>query len=184
MNILESFNSYYTKRFNVGGPNTSSQSGILKEGDPAPIDIELKNSAGNLVTLRDYITKKYLVVYFYPKDDTYGCTVEACGVRDLYKSIQELNAEIVGISKDNAKSHMKFITKNSLNFRLLSDESHQVMEAFGVWVSKKYFSSILKVTQRSTFIIDNNGIVVKAWPEVVPVEGHAEEILEYLKTLN
>lgn len=184
MNILETFSSFYTKNFSVNTINSTKGTQILKEGDHAPMDIELKNPSGEVVTLKDYNTKKYLVVYFYPKDGTYSCTVEACEVRDLYKSIRELDVEIVGVSKDNPKSHMKFITKHSLNFRLLSDENHRLIEAFGIWVDRKYFSSILKSTQRSTFIVNKEGIIVKAWQEVVPAEGHAAEILEYLKTLN
>jgi len=137
MNIIDSFNYQFTKYFgDKYFKGVDNQSKILRIGDKAPLDIQIKNPAGNIVRLNDFLNKKYLVVYFYPKDSSYNCTTEACEIRDVYSKIKNLNADIVGISKDNTKSHLKFITKNSLNFRLLSDEDHTIMDAFGVWIQK------------------------------------------------
>lgn len=144
---------------------------------PAP-DFSLADADGNVHSLADY-KGKWLVLYFYPKDDTPGCTVEACSLRDARDDIAELGAEIVGISRDDAASHEKFKAKHTLNFTLLSDPDKTVMDAYGVW-GKKMFGK--EGVLRKTFIIDPNGTVVKAYGRVTPL-GHGEQIVAELKRL-
>ena len=122
---------------------------------------------------------RWLVLYFYPKDDTPGCTTEACSLRDVRDDITDLGAEVIGISRDNASSHDKFKTKYNLNFMLLSDPDHKTMDAYGAW-DKKAFG--LVGVLRKTFIINPNGQVIKAYEHVTPA-GHGEQIVADLKTL-
>lgn len=142
---------------------------------PAP-DFQLKNQDGQDVSLQDF-AGKWLVVYFYPKDDTPGCTVEACSMRDARDDLKRLNAHVIGISKDDATSHEKFKTKYSLNFDLLSDLDGKVIEAYGAW-GKKMFGK--EGIQRKTFIIDPAGNVVKVYGRVTPL-GHGEQVVEQIK---
>jgi peroxiredoxin Q/BCP len=155
---------------------------MLQVNDLAPIDIPLTNLEGNKTTLKEFLNKKYLVVYFYPKDDTPGCTTEACELRDYNQDIEKLGARIIGISKDSPKSHNKFKSKYNLNFELLSDESHNLQEAFGIWQQKKFMGKTYMGTVRSTFILDNTGKIIKVWEEVKP-QGHAKEVYEFLSTI-
>lgn len=120
---------------------------------------------------------KWVVLYFYPKDDTPGCTVEACSLRDARDDIAELGAEIIGISKDDASSHEKFKAKHSLNFTLLSDKDGKVLEAYGAW-GKKMFGQ--EGILRRTFIINPEGIVVKVYGRVTPL-GHGDQIIAEIK---
>lgn len=156
---------------------------MLQVNDLAPIDIQLTDLEGNKTTLKEFLNKKYLVVYFYPKDDTPGCTTEACELRDYNQDIEQLGARIIGISKDSAKSHNKFKSKYNLNFELLSDESHNLQEAFGVWQQKKFMGRTYMGTVRSTFILDNTGKIIKVWEQVKP-EGHAKEVYEFLSAIS
>lgn len=156
---------------------------MLQVNDLAPIDIQLTDLEGNKTTLKEFLNKKYLVVYFYPKDDTPGCTTEACELRDYNQDIEKLGARIIGISKDSAKSHNKFKSKYNLNFELLSDESHNLQEAFGVWQQKKFMGRTYMGTVRSTFILDNTGKIIKVWEQVKP-EGHAKEVYEFLSAIS
>jgi len=156
---------------------------MLQVNDLAPIDIQLTDLEGNKTTLKEFLNKKYLVVYFYPKDDTPGCTTEACELRDYNQDIEKLGARIIGISKDSAKSHNKFKSKYNLNFELLSDESHNLQEAFGVWQQKKFMGKTYMGTVRSTFILDNTGKIIKVWEEVKP-QGHAKEVYEFLSAIS
>lgn len=145
---------------------------------PAP-DFSLPDETGKLHSLKDY-AGKWLVVYFYPKDDTPGCTIEACSFRDGRDDIAEqTGAQIVGISKDDADSHKKFISKHRLTFPLLSDENGDVIKAYGAW-GKKMFG--VEGILRKTFLIDPNGQVRKVYGRVTPV-GHADKVLEDLKSL-
>lgn len=155
---------------------------MLQVNDLAPIDIPLTNLEGNKTTLKEFLNKKYLVVYFYPKDDTPGCTTEACELRDYNQDIEKLGARIIGISKDSPKSHNKFKSKYNLNFELLSDESHNLQEAFGIWQQKKFMGKTYMGTVRSTFILDNTGKIIKVWEQVKP-QGHAKEVYEFLSTI-
>lgn len=141
-------------------------------------NFSLKDEMGNLHSLSDY-TGKWLILYFYPQDDTPGCTIEACGFRDARDDIAKLGAEIVGISQDDAPSHEKFKAKHSLNFTLVSDPSREVMHAYGAW-GKKMFGR--EGVLRKTFIINPDGVVVKVYGRVTPL-GHGEQIIAELKQL-
>jgi peroxiredoxin Q/BCP len=141
-------------------------------------DFSLTNQDGEVVSLRDF-AGKWLVLYFYPKDDTPGCTVEACSLRDARDELTELGAEVVGISKDDAASHEKFKTKFNLHFNLLSDSEGRVIEAYGAW-GKKMFGK--EGILRKTFIINPNSKVMKVYGRVTPV-GHGEEVVKELKLL-
>lgn len=141
-------------------------------------DFLLKDSDGKLHSLKDY-AGKWLVLYFYPKDDTPGCTVEACSLRDARDDIADLGAEVIGISMDDATSHEKFKAKHSLNFTLLSDPDRTTIDAYGAW-GKKMFGK--EGILRRTFIIDPKGTVVKVYGRVTPL-GHGEQIVQELKRL-
>ena len=144
---------------------------------PAP-QFTLPDEEGNLRMLGEY-AGKWVVLYFYPKDDTPGCTVEACSLRDARDDIAELGAEVIGISKDDASSHEKFKAKHSLNFTLLSDKDGKVIESYGAW-GKKMFGQ--EGILRRTFIINPEGTIVKVYGRVTPL-GHGEQVIEDLKKL-
>jgi len=150
---------------------------MLKEGDKAP-DFALSDEAGNTVSLKNFAGKK-VVVYFYPKDDTPGCTKEACGFRDNYDAILGKGAVVIGISPDDETSHEKFKSKFDLPFYLLADPEKQVIQAFGAWGEKKMYGKSYEGVLRSTFVIGEDRTVIKAWPKVKPDE-HAEEVLGVL----
>jgi len=150
----------------------------LEVGQMAP-DFELPASNGEKVKLSDFRGKN-VVLYFYPKDMTPGCTTEACDFRDHYESFAGLNAVILGVSPDPVDRHKKFIEKHDLPFLLLADEDHQVAEAYEVWKPKKMFGKEYMGIERSTFLIDGKGELVKAWRKV-KVKGHVEEALRYIK---
>jgi len=150
-----------------------------KAGDQAP-GFTLPSTSGGNVTLQDFAGKKRVVLYFYPKDDTSGCTKEACSFRDSLPKISAANTAVFGVSADSIESHQKFIDKYQLNFPLLSDPDHKVAEAYGAWgekslYGKKYFGII-----RKTFIIGRDGRLEHVFNKVSP-EGHGEEILALLK---
>ena len=149
------------------------------EGMHAP-DFTLKNENGNDVSLHDFAGKQYVLLYFYPKDATPGCTTEACDFRDAYESFSDLNAVILGVSPDGEKAHTKFIEKHGLPFSLLIDENHAVSEAYGVWKLKKMYGKEFMGIERSSFLIDPTGTVIKEWRKVT-VKGHVEETLETLR---
>ena len=144
---------------------------------PAP-DFSLADHEGNLHALADY-QGQWLVLYFYPKDDTPGCTVEACSMRDARDTLAELGAQIIGISKDEPSSHEKFKAKFSLNFTLLSDPEGDVIEAYDSWGPKMFGKLGI---QRKTFIIDPAGQVVKVYGRVTP-QGHGDQVIADLKQL-
>ena len=151
---------------------------MLKEGDQAP-NFTLKNEQDQDITLGDFKGKK-TVLYFYPKDNTPGCTKEACSFRDVYDDILEAKAVVIGISTDNANSHQKFKDKHNLPFYLLSDLDHSVIESYGAWQKKSMFGKTYMGIARTTFIIDEKGIIIKTFPKVKPDE-HGEEVLKILK---
>ena len=151
----------------------------LKEGDIAPA-FSLPASNGENVSLNDYKGKK-VVIYFYPKDDTPGCTIEACNFRDDYSEITEAGAVILGVSKDDIKSHNKFINKFDLPFLLLSDESTEMISAYGAWVKKKMYGKEYYGVFRKTYLIDEEGKIQRIWPKV-DVKTHSKEIIELIKT--
>lgn len=141
-------------------------------------DFSLADEAGKVHNLKDY-AGSWLVLYFYPKDDTPGCTVEACSLRDSRDDITALGAQVVGVSKDGASSHEKFKAKHTLNFTLLSDPEAKTINDYGAW-GKKMFG--VEGILRKTFIIDSNGKVQKVFGKVNPI-GHGEAVLEVLKKL-
>lgn len=149
----------------------------LKEGDKAPA-FEGKDQNGNLVRLSDFAGKK-LIVYFYPKDDTPGCTAEACSLRDSYAELTAKGFAVVGVSTDSEKSHQKFIEKYNLPFTLISDPDRKVIEAFGVWGKKKFMGKEYDGIHRETFVIDENGIIQKVITKV-DTKNHATQILKEL----
>lgn len=144
-------------------------------------DASLTSSSGERVKLSDY-RGRYVVLYFYPKDNTPTCTTEACDFRDAYHSFQELNAVIVGVSVNNLKEHRKFIEKYDLPFELLVDEEHRLSEQFGVWQLKKMYGKEYMGIVRSTFVLDPEGILIKEWRKVT-VKGHVQEALDYIRSL-
>ena len=146
----------------------------LKEGDKAP-DFSLPASDGSTVSLKDLAGKK-VVLYFYPKDNTTGCIKEACSFRDNDAALQQAGAVVLGVSKDSIKSHVGFAAKYNLPFKLLSDEDAQVATAYGAWGEKKLYGRAFMGTIRSTFLIDEQGNIAKAWPKV-KAEGHGDEVL-------
>ncbi|SDY34802.1 peroxiredoxin Q/BCP [Evansella caseinilytica] len=144
-------------------------------------DVTLKGNGGKEVSLSAY-RGKYVVLYFYPKDMTPGCTTEACDFRDHHTSFQDLNAVILGVSPDPVDRHEKFIAKYDLPFELLADEDQRLAEMFGVWTLKKNFGKEYMGIERSTFILDPAGMLIKEWRKV-KVKGHVEEALEYLSDI-
>ena len=150
---------------------------MLKEGDKAPA-FTLTDENGAKVSLSDFKGKK-VVVYFYPKDDTPGCTKEACSFRDSYDDILAKGAVVIGISQDNEASHGKFKNKYDLPFYLLSDPDREAITAFGAWGEKQMYGKSYEGILRSTFVIGEDGTVLKAWPKVKP-EEHAAEVLSAL----
>jgi peroxiredoxin Q/BCP len=151
---------------------------LPKEGAKAP-GFKLFSPDGKIVSLGDFSRKQRVVLYFYPKDDTPGCTVEACAFRDNIKKIEKKDAVVLGVSPDGADSHNKFIQKFKLPFILLSDTERKVCEAYGVWVEKSMYGKKYMGVARTTFIIGNDGKIEKIYEKVKP-EDHAEEILEFL----
>ena len=147
----------------------------LKEGDSAP-DFKGIDQDGNSIALTNYQGKK-LILYFYPKDDTPGCTAEACNLRDNYEPLKAQGYELVGVSPDSPKKHQKFIEKYSLPFPLIADTEKEVANAFGVWGLKKFMGREYEGVHRVTFVIDEAGKIAKVFTKV-DTKAHAEQILE------
>jgi peroxiredoxin Q/BCP len=152
---------------------------LPKVGDPAPL-FELPNEDGDLVRLTDY-QGATLILYFYPKDDTPGCTKEACALRDDYSAYQETGVAILGVSADSPASHRKFKDKYDLPFSLLADEDHEVCEAYGVWDKKKFRGREYMGIKRTTFIIDAEGNISHVFKNVKPA-SHSQELIEALSS--
>jgi thioredoxin-dependent peroxiredoxin len=150
---------------------------MVEEGKPAP-DFELTSDSGQKVKLSDFRGRP-IVLYFYPKDDTPGCTKQACGIRDDYRSFEERGAVVLGVSPDEESSHVKFKEKYGLPFTLLADPSHAVSEEYGVWVEKAFAGKKYMGVERSTFLIDSRGDVAKVMRRVKP-DTHAAEVLAAL----
>ena len=153
---------------------------LLSVGDKAPA-FSTKDQDGKTVKLSDFKGQK-VVLYFYPKDDTPGCTKEACSFRDLSAEFAEKGAVILGVSPDDTKSHVKFRDKHQLNFPLLADTEHKVAEKYGAWREKNMYGKKSMGIQRSTFLIDADGVVRKVWKKV-SVDGHDQAVLEALAEL-
>lgn len=150
----------------------------IQIGESAP-DIELKNENGEKMKLSD-LKGKYVVLYFYPKDMTPGCTTQACDFRDRHESFSELEAVIVGVSPDDQGKHQKFKEKHDLPFSLLVDDEHKLAGAFGVWKLKKNFGKEYMGIERSTFLLDKEGKLLKEWRKV-KVKDHVAEALQELR---
>ena len=150
---------------------------MIKEGMKAP-EFTLPDKDGNQVSLADFLGKK-VVVYFYPRDNTSGCTKQACAFAGAYKEFEELGAVVIGISKDSVKSHQNFASKYELPFILLSDPELKAIQAYDVWQEKKMYGKVSMGVVRSSFIIDEKGMVEKVMEKVKP-DTNAAEILEYL----
>ena len=153
----------------------------LEEGKPAPA-FSLPSSEGREVSLADFKNKKKVILYFYPKDDTPGCTKQACDFRDLIKKIEKEDAVVLGVSKDGLNSHSAFIKKYQLPFTLLSDETKEVLKQYGVWKEKSLYGKKFMGVERTTVVIDRKGTVRRIFPKV-KVDGHAQEVLETLAAL-
>ena len=149
----------------------------LEVGDKAP-DFRTVDQDGKPVALSDFRGKK-LVLYFYPKDDTPGCTKEACAFRDDFSAFRKRNVEVLGVSTDTEKSHKKFAEKFQLPFRLLVDEEKKIVKDYGVWDKKSLYGRLFFGTHRVTYLIDEKGKIAAVWPKVRPAE-HSREILEAL----
>ena len=150
---------------------------MVEEGKPAP-DFELTSDKGERVKLSDFRGKP-VVLYFYPKDDTPGCTTQACGIRDNYSAFEDRGAVVLGVSPDDEASHVKFRDKYDLPFTLLADPEHTVSEDYEVWVEKKNYGKTYMGVERSTFLIDSEGNVAKVMRRVKP-DTHADDVLAAL----
>lgn len=151
---------------------------MLTAGIKAP-DFSLSDQHGNTVSLADYAGKK-IVLYFYPRDNTPGCSRQACAFAGAYEDFKTMNVAVIGVSKDSVASHVKFAEKYSLPFTLLSDPELQAIQAYDVWQEKKNYGKVSMGVVRSTYIIDENGVIEKVMPKVKP-DTNAAEILEYLR---
>jgi peroxiredoxin Q/BCP len=147
----------------------------LKPGDKAPA-LHGVDQDGNNVSLKDYAGRK-LVLYFYPKDDTPGCTAEACSLRDDHEALRKAGYDVLGVSPDNPAKHRKFVDKYALPFRLLADTDHKVAEAYGAWGRKKFMGREYDGILRSTFLIDEKGIIERIITDV-RTKDHARQVLE------
>lgn len=150
---------------------------MVAVGDKAP-DFKLQADDGRALSLKDFRGKK-VVLYFYPKDDTSGCTAEACSFRDNLARVTSKGAVVLGVSRDDHASHEKFRDKYHLNFPLLSDDEGKITEAYGVWKKKTLYGKTFMGIERTTFLIGEDGKVAKVWPKV-KVEGHTDEVLASL----
>lgn len=151
---------------------------MLEPNTKAP-DFTLPNQNGEMVSLSDFLGKK-VILYFYPKDNTSGCTRQACAFAAANAELEEAGAVVIGISKDSVASHQKFVQKQNLPFILLSDPELQAIEAYGVWQEKKLYGKVSMGVVRTTYLIDEQGMIEKVMPKVKP-DTNAAEILEYLK---
>ena len=151
---------------------------MLEPNTKAP-DFTLPNQNGEMVSLSDFLGKK-VILYFYPKDNTPGCTRQACAFAAANAELEEAGVVVIGISKDSVASHQKFVQKQNLPFILLSDPELQAIEAYGVWQEKKLYGKVSMGVVRTTYLIDEQGMIEKVIPKVKP-DTNAAEILEYLK---
>jgi len=152
---------------------------MLKVNEKIPTEVKLFNEKGEETTLGNYIGQS-LIIYFYPKDNTTGCTFEASQFKESKHIFLEKGIKILGVSKDSVKSHQAFKEKLSLNFELLSDPDHELQDGFGVWQEKRMMGKSYMGTVRSTFLVDPKGIIRKVWSRVSP-KNHVQEVLDYIK---
>ena len=154
---------------------------MLAVGDKAPL-FTLQNQHDEPVSLTDFKDNKFVVVYFYPKASTPGCTVQACGLRDIHAELAQLNVAVLGLSPDSPKRLANFTDKQQLNFTLLADEDHAVAEQFGVWQLKKFMGKEFMGVLRTTFVIDNNGVIVHVMDDV-KTKTHHDDLIAVIKHL-
>ena len=152
---------------------------MVSEGEPAP-DFTLTSDAGEQVSLSD-LRGKPVVLYFYPKDDTPGCTTQACGIRDAYEAFERAGAVVLGVSPDDVKRHVKFKQKYDLPFTLLADPEHEVAERYGVWGEKRFSGRLYMAVNRTTFVVAPDGTVAKVMRRVKP-DAHADDVLAALSS--
>ncbi len=162
-------------------PPATASGSMPQVGKPAPSFSAIADN-GSKISLQD-LKGKYIVLYFYPKDDTPGCTVQACGFRDDYHLLQGLDAEVIGVSPDSVASHTKFKTKFNLPFPLLVDDTQSICKRYGVWVEKNMYGKKYMGVQRATFLIDREGKIAHIWPKV-KVEEHANDVAAVIKGLD
>jgi len=155
---------------------------MIQEGKPAPA-FTLPDQDGKLVSLADFEGKQAVLLYFYPKDDTPGCTKEACGFRDGIRAFEKLGVAVLGVSPDAAPSHQNFIKKYKLPFPLLSDPSRKVMKRYGAYGEKVMYGKKTLGVIRSTVLIGKDGTVLRHWPRVAKADAHPEQVLEVAKEL-
>ena len=160
---------------------TAKKIGVMLEGKKAPA-FQLADANGKTVALKDLIGANHLVLYFYPKDMTPGCTIEACSFRDNNDRLTALGARIIGISADSSASHTKFTEKHGLNFPLLADPDNKVTGLYGVYKMKSLYGRQFMGIERTTFVIDKAGVVRRIFPKV-KVNGHTDEVIETLRAL-
>jgi thioredoxin-dependent peroxiredoxin len=153
---------------------------MIDEGQAAP-DFELERDGGGSVSLSG-LRGKPVVLYFYPRDDTPGCTTQACGIRDAWSELEATGAVVLGVSPDSAATHLKFKAKHELPFTLLADPDHRVSELYGVWGEKKFRGRSYLGVERSTFVLDADGVVRKVLRKVKPAT-HADDVLAVLRSL-
>jgi len=171
-----------TRARNTGTPRAAAKGAAqAMEGRKAP-PFELPGAGGATVSLKELLGRGNLVLYFYPKDMTPGCTVEACDFRDAAARLKAAGAQVVGISADSPESHRKFIDKHELNFRLLSDPGNRVTRLYAVFKKKSLYGREFMGIERTTFVIDRDGVIRKVFPKV-KVAGHAEAVVQAVKAL-
>ena len=171
-----------TKPRNTGTPRAAAKQAAHElEGRKAP-NFELADASGAAVSLQELLGRGNLVLYFYPKDMTPGCTTEACDFRDAAARLKAAGAQVVGISADSPQSHRKFIDKHELNFPLLSDPDNRVTRLYGVYRKKSLYGREFMGIERTTFVIDREGVIRKVFPKV-KVAGHANAVVEAVKAL-
>ena len=159
-------------------PMAATEPRLPAVGDPAP-DFTLESTEDRVISLADYKDQQAVVLYFYPTDDTPGCTKEACSFRDLRATFNEHGAEILGVSPDSVRSHKKFREKFHLTFPLLADVGHAVADQYGVWQQKKFMGREYMGIARTTFVVGKDGTIKAVFPNV-KVEGHADKVLDAL----
>jgi thioredoxin-dependent peroxiredoxin len=153
---------------------------VVSEGEPAP-DFTATTDTGERVSLSDFRGKP-VVLYFYPRDDTPGCTAQACGIRDAYAEFERAGAVVLGVSPDGEKKHAKFKAKYELPFTLLADPEHEVAESYGTWGEKRYMGKTFWGVSRTTFLVAPDGTVAKVFPKVKP-DAHADDVLAALSSI-
>src|SRR5581483_7702318 len=172
-------NAFQWWAVSIGDPQSYREGTVVEEGKPAP-DFELTSDGGEQVKLSD-LRGRQVVLYFYPKDDTPGCTTQACGIRDVYGEFERAGAVVLGVSPDSQGSHVRFRDKYDLPFTLLADEDHAVADRYGTWVEKRNYGRTYMGIERSTFVIGEDGNVKRVMRNVKPAT-HADDVLDALRT--